>query len=339
MGEMLSKLSAGAQKEETKESNNKSNSSLKSSRGDSGENSKSSLASGALSGSSRLLNSALSSSRGPVKQNDNASKVGNKRNANELEPKVSYRNAVTGGEGNQQFNNKHYRPNANNQHQQHPHQFNQPHFQQAVHQPFHQQPQQPPYPPGPVAHAGPAGGPGLDTVKYFEQMNAVALASGFRNAQEMLASQREMMTLMSQGPAALTAPVHQQHPPLPPTPLLERSVADVVRAEGIRAVVSSRVMSRVVDVVAGDSFLERDVDFLRLRRWLYLWKPVLWLLMARSQQRLLLLCTPGWRQLLVLVVIAEEVLRVEGRLVVDVVGAEVLFLVRMALWLLPLTKF
>jgi len=39
--------------------------------------------------------------------------------------------------------------------------------------------------------------PLLETVKYFEEMNKVAKLSGFQNAQEMIASQKEMMALMT----------------------------------------------------------------------------------------------------------------------------------------------
>jgi hypothetical protein len=46
--------------------------------------------------------------------------------------------------------------------------------------------------PPPAANFAPAN----DTVQFFEQMNKVAQASGFRNAQEMIASQKEMMAMM-----------------------------------------------------------------------------------------------------------------------------------------------
>lgn len=36
-----------------------------------------------------------------------------------------------------------------------------------------------------------------DPIKYFEEMNRIAVQSGFKNAQEMLASQKEMMAIMS----------------------------------------------------------------------------------------------------------------------------------------------
>ena len=54
--------------------------------------------------------------------------------------------------------------------------------------------------------------PLLETVKYFEEMNKVAKESGFQNAQEMLASQKEMMAMMSSGVAA-PAPAPAFAPP------------------------------------------------------------------------------------------------------------------------------
>jgi len=74
--------------------------------------------------------------------------------------------------------------------------------------------------------------PAVGTVEYFEKMNKVAKLSGFKNAQEMLASQKEMLMLMqkSQTPALQQAPStvqpetssanqHKQYPfSLHPTP-------------------------------------------------------------------------------------------------------------------------
>ena len=51
----------------------------------------------------------------------------------------------------------------------------------------------------------------MDTVQYFAQMNEVALMSGFRNAQEMIASQKEMMSIMQGGPAVPMPAMMPQH--------------------------------------------------------------------------------------------------------------------------------
>lgn len=78
------------------------------------------------------------------------------------------------------------------------------------------------------AGIGSVGSEQVGTVEYFEKMNKVAMLSGFKNAQEMLASQKEMLMLMqkSQAPAqqqqvppstlqteaAMTNEQQQQHP-------------------------------------------------------------------------------------------------------------------------------
>ena len=55
--------------------------------------------------------------------------------------------------------------------------------------------------------------PLVETVKYFKEMNKIAKESGFQNAQEMLASQKEMMSLMAA--AAVPAPTPFFPPPPP----------------------------------------------------------------------------------------------------------------------------
>ncbi len=141
-----------------------------------------------VAGSSRLLNSALSSSR-PSKSDVAAAEKAKKTSGNRIE---------------HNDNNKRVRPNSIHDA---PKRHVAPtstnfvgHFAQH---------QQPPVLQAPLmAPQGP-----LDTVAYFEQMNRVAQMSGFRNAQEMLASQKEMVALMNQGPAAV--PVPQFQPPYP----------------------------------------------------------------------------------------------------------------------------
>ena len=60
---------------------------------------------------------------------------------------------------------------------------------------------------------GSAATPLLETVKYFEEMNNIAKKSGFQNAQEMLASQKEMMSLMAAATVPAPAPYFQPPPP------------------------------------------------------------------------------------------------------------------------------
>ena len=72
----------------------------------------------------------------------------------------------------------------------------------------------PPLPQQPRAAAEiSAATPLQETVDYFEKMNKIAKESGFQNAQEMLTSQKEMMSLMAA--AAVPAPT----PFFPPPPL------------------------------------------------------------------------------------------------------------------------
>lgn len=52
------------------------------------------------------------------------------------------------------------------------------------------------------ASVGLSAAPLVETVKYFEEMNKVAKESGFKNAQEMLNSQKEMMALMASATGA-----------------------------------------------------------------------------------------------------------------------------------------
>jgi hypothetical protein len=59
----------------------------------------------------------------------------------------------------------------------------------------------------------------VGTVEYFEKMNKVAMLSGFKNAQEMLASQKEMLMLMQKS----QAPAQQQ---IPSTVQTEASMAN-----------------------------------------------------------------------------------------------------------------
>lgn len=102
-----------------------------------------------------------------------------------------------------------YQPPMQQQHQ----------LQQVQHQPpvFYNY-NNPPHPPLPhqqrVAMDGSAATPLLETVKYFEEMNNIAKKSGFQNAQEMLASQKEMMSLMAA--ATVPAPAPDFQPPPPP---------------------------------------------------------------------------------------------------------------------------
>ena len=96
------------------------------------------------------------------------------------------------------------------QQQQHHLQLQQP---QAVYfnynNPLHPPPPQQPR----VAAEMSAATPLVETVKYFEEMNKIAKESGFQNAQEMLASQKEMMSLMAA--AAVPAPTPFFPPPPP----------------------------------------------------------------------------------------------------------------------------
>lgn len=75
-------------------------------------------------------------------------------------------------------------------------------------------------PPPPSQGALNMGGAISGTVQYFEQMNKVAQMSGFKNAQEMIASQKEMMALMQGGgvPAPVVMPGMAFVPPQPPFP-------------------------------------------------------------------------------------------------------------------------
>eukprot|EP00981_Chlorochromonas_danica_P000705 scaffold147_cov164-Ochromonas_danica.AAC.22 len=56
-----------------------------------------------------------------------------------------------------------------------------------------------------------------DPVAYFEEMNRIAIQSGFKNAQEMLASQKEIMAMMNPAapPAMPPAPQMAFYPPMP----------------------------------------------------------------------------------------------------------------------------
>jgi len=49
-------------------------------------------------------------------------------------------------------------------------------------------------------------------IAYFEEMNRIARESGFKNAQEMLSSQKEMMAMMQVGPQALAIPLSMPVP-------------------------------------------------------------------------------------------------------------------------------
>lgn len=81
-----------------------------------------------------------------------------------------------------------------------------------------------PAPPAPSAPRGPPPTPFApnmpadpnNPMAYFEEMNRIAVASGFRNAQEMIASQKELMAMMA--PSA-------QMPPMPYFPSAHPSQA------------------------------------------------------------------------------------------------------------------
>ncbi len=156
----------------------------------------------AAAGSSRLLHSALQSSR--ASKADTIAAANSKRAAFEKE----------GGD------NKNKRVKSNgDQNKRHIVLPNQHSHQQSQQPSFNFQQQQQFQPRGVMDSLG-AGGEGMDTVKYFAQINEVALMSGFRNAQEMLASQKEMMSIMHGGPAALPPhippafpPAYPHHPP------------------------------------------------------------------------------------------------------------------------------
>lgn len=122
---------------------------------------------------SRLLNSALSSAR-----NDSNPKK-NKRNIQELaieESPAGRRNNnknVKSSEELSSMRTKHQRVESNGQYQQPSVAF------------------QPPLPPGPMPPPAVPMNYGMmpaDPVQYFEHMNEVAIKSGFKNAQEMLAA-------------------------------------------------------------------------------------------------------------------------------------------------------
>lgn len=62
-----------------------------------------------------------------------------------------------------------------------------------------------------------------DSISYFEKMNKIAVESGFKNAQEMLASQREFMSIMSSSMTPMMTPYglppYPAYPPPVPYPL------------------------------------------------------------------------------------------------------------------------
>lgn len=72
------------------------------------------------------------------------------------------------------------------------------------------------------AGIGSTGSEQVGTVEYFEKMNKVAMLSGFKNAQEMLASQKEMLMLMQKS----QAPSAQQQQQIPSTMQTEASMAN-----------------------------------------------------------------------------------------------------------------
>lgn len=73
----------------------------------------------------------------------------------------------------------------------------------------------PPRPP----NAPPVPAPAVDhkdPVAYFEEMNRIAVQSGFKNAQEMMASQKELMAMMAPVPMAGVPMMGGYYPPAAP---------------------------------------------------------------------------------------------------------------------------
>eukprot|EP00428_Durinskia_dybowskii_P064109 CAMPEP_0170364610 /NCGR_PEP_ID=MMETSP0117_2-20130122/5466_1 /TAXON_ID=400756 /ORGANISM="Durinskia baltica, Strain CSIRO CS-38" /LENGTH=445 /DNA_ID=CAMNT_0010619123 /DNA_START=180 /DNA_END=1517 /DNA_ORIENTATION=+ len=133
-------------------------------------------------GSTRLLQTALQSSRG--NNNDRSGNGPNQRGTFLPES----RDVGRGAGQKRNFNDNNSRQDFSRDNRAR---------RDVLVQPFRQQQQ---------AQGNAGGAPVSDTVQYFEQMNKVAQASGFKNAQEMIASQKEMMALMQGGPASMGVP-------------------------------------------------------------------------------------------------------------------------------------
>ena len=155
--------------------------------------------SGSQAGSSRLLQSALQSSRdgvpaAPSRSRNGAQQdsrdVGHKRGSNDNNNSGNKRSRDQGrgGDDNRGRGGDDSRGGSN---------------RRSV---TLERPPQPTH----AANNAPAHG----TVEYFEQMNKVAQASGFRNAQEMIASQKEMMAMMQQQTATAGMPAAPMMPPM-----------------------------------------------------------------------------------------------------------------------------
>jgi hypothetical protein len=149
-------------------------------------------------GSSRLLQSALQSSRGAIQNNQ--ARGGGQFNREQDKGNGQKRNFH---DNDNNGDNKRFRDQGGNM------QGNR--VQQSGRRDVMMQP-----PHANQAASAPAmGAPVNDTVQYFEQMNKVAQASGFRNAQEMLASQKEMMAMMHGGVPAGPVPMPMFAPAFP----------------------------------------------------------------------------------------------------------------------------
>eukprot|EP00598_Pedospumella_elongata_P001343 CAMPEP_0184974650 /NCGR_PEP_ID=MMETSP1098-20130426/6084_1 /TAXON_ID=89044 /ORGANISM="Spumella elongata, Strain CCAP 955/1" /LENGTH=543 /DNA_ID=CAMNT_0027497263 /DNA_START=21 /DNA_END=1652 /DNA_ORIENTATION=+ len=203
---------------------------LKSSRGPSGGNTSNNVSSTANpvvannAGSSRLLQSALSSSRTVNTGNNNSSngqqrqQQGGNNNDNNTRRGQGDNQGNNHGQkrGQDNFNDRQDRDGFKRQNFNNGNNHNNPNGSNSQRT---------------VSMAAPQNNnlvtknapPAVGSVEYFQEMNKVAQASGFKNAQEMLASQKEMMSLMQGVPAAPAVvmagpPVAAFAPPVPMYP-------------------------------------------------------------------------------------------------------------------------